>query len=109
MSVKVGQISTKQWQRFAAALRKYADEKNWASLSQINSQLGYALRSTRLPGFTETEEEAAARREVALIHKQVIVELTQAKETLAAEMTQFQVAKDGLSEYQFVIVSGEEE
>lgn len=109
MSEKVGQISTKQWQQFALALRKYAQDKNWALLSQVNSQLGYALRRTQLPNFKETEQEATARRQVAEIHKEVIAELIQAKEALAVEMAQFKGAQEGLAAYQMTSVSGENE
>ena len=109
MSEKAGQISTRQWQRFALALKKFAQEKNWSQLSQVNSQIGYALRRTQLPDFNESEQEAMARRMVAQTHKEVIAELIQAKEALSLEMEQFKGAQDGLAAYQLVSSSGEDE
>ena len=103
MSEKDGQISIKQWARFANALRQYADAQDWESVRKVNIALIKALQQA---GETHDIEQKLARAELKRVHSQVLQELILARDELASEMGRFKAQQPGLAAYQLTQVSG---
>ncbi|PWF61694.1 hypothetical protein CBX96_19810 [Shewanella sp. BC20] len=103
MSERDGQISTKQWARYASALRQYADARDWDSVRKVNIALIKALQQA---GKTHDIEQRAARAELERVHYQVLQELILARDELAVEMGRFKLQQPGLAAYQLTQVSG---
>ncbi|MCB2380924.1 hypothetical protein ACRN93_15725 [Shewanella baltica] len=103
MSEKDGQISIRQWARFASALRQYADAQDWDNVRKVNIALIKALQQA---GETHDIEQKTARAELKRVHSQVLQELILARDELAVEMSRFKSQQPGLAAYQLTQVSG---
>ncbi|MCS6134464.1 hypothetical protein G3496_05925 [Shewanella baltica] len=103
MSEKDGQISIRQWARFASALRQYADAQDWDNVRKVNIALIKALQQA---GKAHDIEQKTARAELKRVHSQVLQELILARDELAVEMSRFKSQQPGLAAYQLTQVSG---
>ncbi|MGI2207143.1 hypothetical protein ACROAD_02555 [Shewanella baltica] len=103
MSEKDGQISIRQWARFASALRQYADDQDWENVRKVNIALIKALQQA---GKAHDIEQKTARAELKRVHSQVLQELILARDELAVEMSRFKSQQPGLAAYQLTQVSG---
>ncbi|SDK20324.1 hypothetical protein SAMN04488540_12150 [Ferrimonas sediminum] len=104
MSEKVGKISTEQWARFGKALQQFAAQQDWARVAQIDSKLQTLLIQEGKP---QNDEQLAARKALAKVHRDVLSQLIGARDQLADEMGQFQLQREGALAYRHTELSGE--
>lgn len=101
------QITVEQWQQFALGLRHHLAAKDWDRLVKLNKLLIKALIQVSKSDFTETSAQAIARKDVAMVHAQVLNELKSSRDAMAVELERFKSSQVGLSAYQFTCISGE--
>lgn len=103
MSEKVGLTSIEQWQQCEKALLFHANAQDWEKLVKVNAKMTQLLIKAGKPS---SRSQLLARQSLANTHKQVLLQLEQAKAQLGQEMNQFKQQQDGLAAYQLTSVSG---